>query len=571
VADTGIGAHTEIEEEYDLDSFLETFKNHTVRDMNLELVIRVLTEISQPRTTPQAKRRGRGRPSSKPGAPAPAFHALDAAFGEVSSEMLEKLKELKRELLFWSSRVREELEQEGAAPTPKKRRLREKKSTTDGPTPSQDLGGQRRTMSRTVSYARKHAWPGRRTATTAAAQSMPQILQESFFGDTSDMDVKNAIFTFLYQICVKLLLDDEAVWEPQMTLLRNLAMKRDNLVKNVLKLPLAEGKHVLMTVVGGGAIPAELESNKFLLSVARLGVWLRMVAVSVQPDIHEALKNDTECDNPERSCLAYLWMGFEDLVLTNWLSHLLIHPHSHISLHFDGVRVTKGMVQLVAQKLKEELYDEWPERDLTKFIEDAQKLIEVSDVSALDERAIDELVRRIPSRARSNAGLSVGYEEMDVVSKRGKVASLVEETSAGLKASPLDIFAGESEDYIKKHTGFTLEIKEKKRRYFLKEVAAAAADTKTADAVHNIYHSEGNCILMALRRLLGEDRSVPQTLEGLQEQGADGETKSLRSRSYKQCLQLFKTAILPATKINFAEVGSRWLIHCEKDRNVQFS
>ena len=38
-----------------------------------------------------------------------------------------------------------------------------------------------------------------------------------------------------------------------------------------------------------------------------------------------------------------MWTAAEDYILDSWLSYIGEHPLGHVSLHFDGVRLSKSL------------------------------------------------------------------------------------------------------------------------------------------------------------------------------------------------------------------------------------
>lgn len=102
-----------------------------------------------------------------------------------------------------------------------------------------------------------------------------------------------------------------------------------------------QGKHLLIKILFGGHIPADLESNTFLPKLVKLSVYLRWVAMSVLSEEYEKLVDlHEEKKRPDRSVLSYLYMAVEDYILSAWVQYLLQFSPDHLSLHFDGVRVS---------------------------------------------------------------------------------------------------------------------------------------------------------------------------------------------------------------------------------------
>ena len=102
-----------------------------------------------------------------------------------------------------------------------------------------------------------------------------------------------------------------------------------------------QGKKVLTKVLYGGAPPPSLQENSFLQQLAKVSLYLRWLAVTLLPDEYDTVKNDQSKKNPEASLLSYLYMSFEDLILSVWSEFIHSKNPGHMSLHFDGVRVSR--------------------------------------------------------------------------------------------------------------------------------------------------------------------------------------------------------------------------------------
>ena len=103
------------------------------------------------------------------------------------------------------------------------------------------------------------------------------------------------------------------------------------------------GKQLLIKVFYGGAIPADLENGKqFLIQLERASIYFRWMAISLLPDVFATFnKPDSEKKNPDASVLSYLYCIAEDRILSAWSDFLMELKPTHLSLHYDGVRVSK--------------------------------------------------------------------------------------------------------------------------------------------------------------------------------------------------------------------------------------
>ena len=69
-------------------------------------------------------------------------------------------------------------------------------------------------------------------------------------------------------------------------------------------------------------------------------MYCKWAASSSLPEEFASFVEDTTKKNPDSSVLAYLYMAAEDYVLSHWCDHLLTFSPTHLSLHFDGVRIS---------------------------------------------------------------------------------------------------------------------------------------------------------------------------------------------------------------------------------------
>ena len=65
-------------------------------------------------------------------------------------------------------------------------------------------------------------------------------------------------------------------------------------------------------------------------------------ARTLLPEVHARCKQEGR-RFPESSTLFFMWTAVEDVILHAWLDYILQHPVSHVSLHFDGLRVAEPL------------------------------------------------------------------------------------------------------------------------------------------------------------------------------------------------------------------------------------
>ncbi len=149
-------------------------------------------------------------------------------------------------------------------------------------------------------------------------------------------DVENAYFTLMWQLVQKL---KPLVVMPERSYktLQRCAEARDEIIENELQLPKCQGKQILLEIVNGGSPPEELASKEVLVDLQQVSLWLKWLAMTNLPELHDHCEKTKT--SPENSIVAYLYQSIEDLVLTSWIGYLSALDLTHLSLHFDGVRV----------------------------------------------------------------------------------------------------------------------------------------------------------------------------------------------------------------------------------------
>ena len=154
---------------------------------------------------------------------------------------------------------------------------------------------------------------------------MRQLLQRALLPHTADVDQINAMFSILPQIVTLLGVDQER-WKTEIGVLNKLCKERATIIEKILKLPLTRGKHVLLVSVCGGTLPDGVQEVPFLKTIReRVGVWLRLLAVSALEDVFECLSNDKNCEWPEAATFSSLWMGVEQIFICSKIARNICH------------------------------------------------------------------------------------------------------------------------------------------------------------------------------------------------------------------------------------------------------
>ena len=197
------------------------------------------------------------------------------------------------------------------------------------------------TLTRTVRYtygAAQDCVRGRQFATSTGAQKCPRRLLPFLCPDTVDLDIENAFFTVMSQFLRKLPCDAQE-HDTVCCLLEQCAQGRTQLIQESLRLPLGEGKQVLLEVAHGSVPPLSLNRCKLLRDLQDASTYLKWVATGVLPELHDVFVRDIAKKNPENSVLAHLYQALEDIIMCAWVEHLTTLDLAHLSLHFDGVRL----------------------------------------------------------------------------------------------------------------------------------------------------------------------------------------------------------------------------------------
>ncbi|CAJ1456297.1 unnamed protein product, partial [Effrenium voratum] len=190
----------------------------------------------------------------------------------------------------------------------------------------------------------------RKQATGTCAQSFSRRAQKVLLSGTHDLDIQNSVFSLLSQLMEKLCLQPTVPQEVA-EVMQTCGKARDSVCKSVLKMSKEEGKKALTAILYGGGAAPSLQGIEFVQKLQRASVYYKWIAVSTLTD--EFLEFCDEASgkkNPESSILAHLYMACEDYVLTEWCKFLLTtYTPAHLSLHFDGVRISATAQASAAQ------------------------------------------------------------------------------------------------------------------------------------------------------------------------------------------------------------------------------
>ena len=79
---------------------------------------------------------------------------------------------------------------------------------------------------------------------------------------------------------------------------------------------------------------------EFVIEIHRVSIYLRWLACSILKEEYEELEKNSDKPYPGATTFFYMWAAIEDAVLEHWCNLLLKKRPKHLSLHFDGVRVS---------------------------------------------------------------------------------------------------------------------------------------------------------------------------------------------------------------------------------------
>lgn len=181
----------------------------------------------------------------------------------------------------------------------------------------------------------------RKTVDGLGAQKFTRRAQMPLLPHTHDLDIHNSVFTLLSQLLQKL---DVSPRLPNnlATALERCVSARDQICLEELKVHRERGKKILTAVLYGGSIPQEFAQNAFLCELSKISLYLRWLAISLLTDeFVKFCSGDAKKQNPDMSILAHLYLATEDYVLTAWCQYLQGLNPTHLSLHFDGVRISE--------------------------------------------------------------------------------------------------------------------------------------------------------------------------------------------------------------------------------------
>ena len=185
---------------------------------------------------------------------------------------------------------------------------------------------------------------GRLFSRQVSCQTLRRRALKHLASHTVDLDIKNAVFVIARGLVQKLDLVQKTYFSEELATLDLLCDRRDEMIRLHLGPDLTAGKLLLQKALGGGQISEGHENNSLLLKVSRLARVLRWAACSVLPDVYTSYSS-REDKRAESSTFAIFWQRAENMIICSWYSWILQHRPSHLSLHFDGIRVDAKCIE----------------------------------------------------------------------------------------------------------------------------------------------------------------------------------------------------------------------------------
>ncbi|CAE7235509.1 unnamed protein product, partial [Symbiodinium sp. KB8] len=193
-------------------------------------------------------------------------------------------------------------------------------------------------VQRTYTYPAVVSFRSRKSVRGTGVQKFCRQAQVHLTSGSVDLDIENALFTLMHQLMMKLKLSPPP---PDVVLrtLRRCAQDRDGICAETLRMSKEDGKLLLIKIFNG--------------ELSNASIYCRWLAVSLFPDEYERLQHppqgtQTEKKHfPEATLLSHLYFIVEDVVISTCAECLSRDKPQHLSLHYDGVRVSRPATERV--------------------------------------------------------------------------------------------------------------------------------------------------------------------------------------------------------------------------------
>ena len=224
-----------------------------------------------------------------------------------------------------------------------KRRLKEKTS-------GDDIADVREVQGQVIKQVEYHyseevqlSVQGRKYSHAGNAQTSSRRLQAIILdGHTMDLDISNCCVSILHQLLEKLKpkppLPDELK-----TFLHELLTQRESVIEK-LGLNFSEGKEAINKVLNGGNPPDSCKDNETAKKLQRLSLYCRWIACNLLHEDYLSLAENVTKTFPSATIFSLMWTCVEDWILDVWAAHVSKIKPDHVSLHFDGLRVSTDVI-----------------------------------------------------------------------------------------------------------------------------------------------------------------------------------------------------------------------------------
>ena len=91
-------------------------------------------------------------------------------------------------------------------------------------------------------------------------------------------------------------------------------------------------------------LPRKLRDNE-IKQLQRIALYVRWIACNLLHDDYMSLEDNKTKTFPAATIMSLMWHAIEDRILHVWSEHVLRGSPKHLSLHFDGLRVSRDAIQ----------------------------------------------------------------------------------------------------------------------------------------------------------------------------------------------------------------------------------
>ncbi|CAK0822133.1 unnamed protein product, partial [Prorocentrum cordatum] len=323
VPEPNVEVPTVLPEHWDRAALGRYANGNACRKHNVDIMISVLAAVPKPR--------GRKKRGTEPEVGDNAHLRAVGASIQAAERALEELLEVARE---------KPTVVPADAPAEKRRKIAIKKSASGGIDMTE----------RSIPYTYKRT-AARRFAEGPAAQGCPARVLHALLQGTVDLDIHSAVLTIVWQLVERLTMADKDVFKEELELLKQLAEDRDEVLRGELPDmgPQAAKRFVLETI--GGSRSFDVDAKPFAKKLQRVSRVLRWLACSALPEVYDSFCRDAALGDgektekwPEGQTFSTFYQRAEDYILREWHAWVLTQPVKHLSLHFDGVRISRDAV-----------------------------------------------------------------------------------------------------------------------------------------------------------------------------------------------------------------------------------